>query len=66
MTEPNAAKIRMMNLGSNVLAIIALALGVPILMGMLDLSSLVLVPFLAGAVALKVMAGKLEQNGKPD
>lgn len=66
MTEPNAEKIRMMNLGSNVLAIIALALGVPMLIGMLDLSSLVLVPFLAGAVALKVMAGKLEQNGKPD
>lgn len=66
MTEQEAAKIRMMHLGSNVLAIIALALGVPMLIGMLDLSSLVLVPFLVGAVALKVMAGKMEQKGKPD
>lgn len=66
MTEQEAAKIRKMNMASNVLALIALALGIPMLIGMLDLSSLVLVPFVAGAVALKVIAGKKEQNSKSD
>lgn len=66
MSQQDEAKIRLMNLGSNALAIIALALGIPMLIGMLDLSSFVLVPILGGAVALKVMAGKMQQNDKPD
>jgi hypothetical protein len=66
MAEQEAAKIRMMNMASNVLALIALALGIPMLLGMLDLSSLALVPFLVGAVAFKVIAGKMEKNSQPD